>query len=52
MDGVSVGMPTSYTFSDVTANHTISATFAANVVNYTITSSVGGGFGTIWPGPT
>ncbi len=29
VDGVSVGAVSSYTFSDVTANHTISATFAA-----------------------
>ena len=28
VDGISVGAPTSYTFSNVTANHTISATFS------------------------
>ncbi|MCX5883813.1 MAG: hypothetical protein NTU74_19070, partial [Deltaproteobacteria bacterium] len=30
VDGTSVGAVTSYSFSNVTANHTISATFAAN----------------------
>lgn len=37
-----MGAVTTYTFSNVTANHTISATFSAIVVtNYTITSSAG-----------
>ena len=45
VDKVSVGIPTSYTFADVTEDHTISATFAADVVNYTITPSVAGGSG-------
>ena len=31
VDGVSVGAVTSYTFNNVTASHTISATFASNV---------------------
>jgi len=39
VDGVSVGAVTSYTFSNVTANHTISATFAINT--YTLTASAG-----------
>ena len=39
MDGVSVGAMTSYTFTNVTANHTISATFVINA--YTITASAG-----------
>lgn len=39
VDGVSQGAMTSYTFSNVTANHTIAATFALNT--YTITSSAG-----------
>ena len=30
VDGTSVGAVTSYTFSNVTASHTVSATFAAN----------------------
>ena len=30
VDGVSVGAVTSYTFNDVTAAHTIAATFAVN----------------------
>ena len=34
VDGVSVGTPTSYTFSNVTANHTISVTFASNTIAY------------------
>ena len=39
VDGSSVGAVASYTFTNVTANHTISATFAANT--YTITTSAG-----------
>jgi hypothetical protein len=50
VDGVSVGAPASYTFSNVTANHTISATFEA-VAQYTITASPGSG-GTISPSGT
>ena len=40
VDGASVGAVTSYTFSNVTANHTISATFAA-ATTYTITATAG-----------
>ena len=39
VDGSSVGAVTSYSFSNVTANHTISATFAINT--YTVTASAG-----------
>jgi hypothetical protein len=39
VDGVSVGPVTSYTFTAVSANHTISATFAVNT--YAITPSAG-----------
>jgi len=39
VDGTSAGATTSYTFTNVTANHTISATFAVNT--YTITASAG-----------
>jgi len=49
VDGVSVGAVSSYTFSNVTAGHTISATFSAvQVVTYTITGSAGSG-GSISP---
>jgi len=42
VDGSSVGAVSARTFTNVTANHTISATFAVNTVtNYTITSSAG-----------
>jgi hypothetical protein len=43
IDGISAGAATSYAFYGVTANHTISATFAADVVTttYTITASAG-----------
>jgi len=41
VDGVSVGAVTGYTFDNVTANHTIAATFAA--ITYTITASAGTG---------
>ena len=46
VDGVSVGAVTSYTFTNVTANHTIAASFAINT--YTITASAGAN-GTISP---
>ncbi len=46
VDGASVGAVSSYTFNNVTANHTISASFTAN--SYTITASAGTG-GTISP---
>jgi hypothetical protein len=46
VDGVSQGAISSYTFSNVQANHTISATFAINT--YTITASAGPN-GTISP---
>jgi len=39
VDGSSVGAVTSYTFNDVTAGHTIAASFAINT--YTITASAG-----------
>ncbi|MCX5814925.1 MAG: hypothetical protein NTX75_01605, partial [Proteobacteria bacterium] len=39
VDGVSVGAVNTYTFSNVTANHTISATFIT--VTYTLTASSG-----------
>ena len=39
VDGVSQGALTSYTFTNVTAGHTISATFAINT--YTITATAG-----------
>ncbi len=49
VDGSSVDSTTSYTFINVTANHTISASFAANSPSaYTITASAGSG-GTISP---
>ncbi len=47
VDGVSQGAVATYTFTNVTANHTIAATFAANP-SYTITASAGPN-GTISP---
>jgi|GEM_PF-1439606 len=47
VDGVSVGAVTSYTFTNVQANHTIDASFAVNGP-YTITATAGPG-GTITP---
>ncbi|HOP46104.1 MAG TPA: YncE family protein [Desulfobacteraceae bacterium] len=44
-DGFYQGTPTSYTFSDVVSDHTISAHFALNT--YTISTSVSGGHGSI-----
>jgi hypothetical protein len=50
VDGTALTSPvTSYTFSNVTANHSISATFAANT--FTITSSAGTN-GSISPSPS
>lgn len=48
VDGASVGAVTSYTFTNVQTNHAITATFAPNVVTFTITASAGSG-GTISP---
>ncbi len=46
VDGTSIGSATTYTFSNVTANHTISATFTN--IQYVITASAGNG-GSISP---
>ncbi|MGB6873255.1 MAG: carboxypeptidase regulatory-like domain-containing protein [Dehalococcoidia bacterium] len=46
VDGASAGAVASYTFTDVTANHTIQATFS--LIQYTITASAGSG-GSISP---
>jgi hypothetical protein len=48
VDGVSVGRVSSYSFTNVTANHTIQASFSANTASYTITASAGTG-GSISP---
>ena len=42
VDGTSVGAVTTYTFSNVTANHTIAATFAANTNTITASAGTGG----------
>ena len=49
VDGVSVGAVTSYAFSNVTANHTIEASFAIDT--HTLTTTVVGGGGTIQRNP-
>jgi len=41
VDGTSIGALASYTFNTVTANHTISASFAVNTTTYTITATAG-----------
>jgi len=41
IDGISAGAVTTYTLADITANHTISATF--EIMTYTITSGSGSG---------
>jgi hypothetical protein len=54
VDGASVGAVTAYTFSNVSANHTISATFEADeaaTTSYSITASSGYG-GSISPDGT
>ncbi len=47
VDGASVGVVTSYTFTNVTASHVIQASFA--IYTYPITTSVIGGGGSISP---
>ena len=42
VDGASVGAVTSFTFNNVTANHTIAASFAINTYTLTYTAGVGG----------
>ena len=41
VDGTSVGAVSTYTFSNVRADHTIVASFAADAASYTITASAG-----------
>ncbi len=41
VDGVSQGNINTYTFTNVTADHTISVTFEKDIINHTITSSAG-----------
>jgi hypothetical protein len=48
VDGANQGAVTSFTFSNVTANHTISAAFQATTTTHTITASAGSG-GSISP---
>lgn len=52
VDGIAIGAVTSYTFSSVTANHTIVAAFKAMPAGYSITASVSGTGGTISPSGT
>ena len=49
VDGASIGPVGTYTFNNVQANHTISATFAINTYTITVTQ---GAHGTITPGTT
>ena len=51
VDGASQGAITSYTFSNVTANHTIAVAFVAGTTNYKIIATAGTG-GTIVPAGT
>ena len=43
VDGISAGAVTSYTFTNVTANHTIAASFALNTFTITATAGANGG---------
>ena len=45
VDGVSIGIQTSYTFDSVTEDHTIQAKFVTDAVTHTITPSVVNGVG-------
>ena len=51
VDGSSAGAVTTYTFTNVTASHTISASFAINTYTLTVTTS-GTGTGTVTSSPT
>ncbi len=51
VDGVSVGPVSSYTFTDVQANHTLHASFAADTVFFTVTCTAGPG-GSVSPSGT
>jgi hypothetical protein len=52
VDGASVGKVTSYTFTNVTANHTLDASFSA-IASYTLTiTKAGTGSGTVTSNPT
>ena len=42
VDGASIGAVSTYTFSNVTANHTIAATFTGNTYTITATAGTGG----------
>ena len=53
VDGTSVSAVTSYTFSNVTANHTIAATFTPVISSYTLTVTTSGtGSGSVTTSPT
>lgn len=49
VDGVSVGAVNTYTFNNVTANHTVSVSFAANTVNTFTLTPTSGANGSISP---
>ena len=52
VDNTSVGAVTSHTFTNITANHTISASFAANATNRLLTVlKIGTGSGTVTASP-
>lgn len=43
VDGTAIGAVTSHTFTDIQANHTISAAFATAAIQHTITATAGSG---------
>lgn len=51
VDGASVGAVSSYTFTNVTANHSVAATFAATTYTLSVTTS-GTGMGTVTTDPS
>jgi hypothetical protein len=49
VDGVNIGVPSSYSFSNISSDHTLVVNFIIEISDFTITSSILGGEGTIIP---
>ena len=49
VDGVNVGVPSSYSFTNISSDHTLVVNFIIEISDFTITSSILDGEGTIIP---